>query len=213
MRLYLASQGVKVPAKVDKGRIRNLNFNINDPDGHTVELVEYTPEGWTQREQGKFLPETRIATHLRHVGVLVGDLDAALKFYCGVLGGHETWRGANNSKELSWVNVKLSDSDDYVEFMLYSELPPPDKRGKQHHLCLEVADVEKTKALLEQRAGRIGYTRPLEVATGKNHKRQINLWDPDGTRIEVMEPKTVDGAPAPSSTLPPPKLASAASSP
>jgi lactoylglutathione lyase len=205
MRAYLAVQGIKVPDKVDKGRIRNLNFNITDPDGHTVELVQYAPDGWTVREKGKFLPETRISTRIMHVGVLVGNLEAALKFYCGVLGGQETWRGANNPKELSWVNVKLPDSDDYVEFMLYSELPPPDKRGKQHHLCLEVLDVARAKALLEQRAARVGYSRPIEIATGKNRKRQINLWDPDGTRIEVMEPKTGDGVPAPSSNLPPPK--------
>jgi len=208
MRRYLAAQGVKVPDKVDKGRIRNLNFNVTDPDGHTVELVEYTPDGWTLREQGNFLPDTRISTRLRHVGVLVGDLDAALKFYGGVLGGKETWRGANNPNELSWVNVRLPDSEDYVEFMLYSELPAPDKRGKQHHLSLEVPDVAKAKAILAERASRVGYTRPLEVATGRNHKRQLNLWDPDGTRVEIMEPTTVDGVPAPPSPLPPPKVIS-----
>ena len=43
MRVYLASRGVKVPERVPKGRIGNLNFNIQDPDGHTVEIVEYMP--------------------------------------------------------------------------------------------------------------------------------------------------------------------------
>jgi lactoylglutathione lyase len=33
----------------------------------------------------------------------------------------------------------------------------------------------------------------------------MNLFDPDGTRIELMEPGTVDGAPAPSSIAPPPR--------
>ncbi len=45
----------------------------------------------------------------------------------------------------------------------------------------------------------------MEIATGVNRKRQLNLWDPDGTRVEIMEPRTVDGVPAPSSTAPPPK--------
>jgi hypothetical protein len=31
------------------------------------------------------------------------------------------------------------------------------------------------------------------------------LFDPDGTRVELMEPKTIDGKPAPSSALPPPR--------
>ena len=207
MRVWLASRGVKVPDKVGKGRIGNLNFNISDPDGHTVEIVQYAPDGWTVRGQGKFMPETRISTHIAHVGILVGDLERALRFYGDVLGGHETWRGSRDSQELSWVNVKLPESDDYVEFMLYSALPAPDKRGKQHHLCLVVPDVAKTKAILEARAARVGYSRTMDLATGVNRKRQLNLWDPDGTRVEVMEPGTLDGQPAPSSSAPPPKPA------
>jgi lactoylglutathione lyase len=213
MRDFLASRGVKVPEQVGKGRIGNLNFNATDPDGHTVEFVQYAPEGWTLREKGKFMPDTRISTRMTHVGVLVGDLDPALKFYCDILGGKETWRGGRDPKQLNWVNVKLPNTDDYVEFMLYSQLSSPDKRGKQHHLCLVVPDIEKTNAVLAERAARVGYTRPLEVATGINRKRQLNLWDPDGTRVEVMEPRTVDGVPTPSSTAPPPKLGSASPNP
>jgi lactoylglutathione lyase len=204
LRAYLGACGVKVPEKVDKGRIRNLNFNVADPDGHTVEMVQYAPDGWTMREKGNFLPETRISKRLMHVGVLVGDLDAALKFYGGILGGKEFWRRGRNTNELSWVNVKVPTGEDYVEFMLYSELPPPNQRGKQHHLCLEVESVEKARAALEQRASRCGYQRPLEIATGVNRKRQLNLWDPDGTRVELMESRTTDGLPALSSTAPPP---------
>src|SRR5450631_4264387 len=62
MRLYLASRGVAVPKQVGKGRIGNSNFNIKDPEGHTVEIVQYEPAGWTVREKGKFLPATRIST-------------------------------------------------------------------------------------------------------------------------------------------------------
>src|SRR6266481_9160385 len=54
MREYLASRGVKVPDKVGKGQIGNSNFNIVDPDGHTVEIVQYEPGSWTLREKGKF---------------------------------------------------------------------------------------------------------------------------------------------------------------
>src|SRR5258706_8921144 len=70
LRTWLASQRVKVPEKVDQGRIRNLNFNVADPDGHTVEIVQYTPDDWTLREKVNFLPETRISKRLMHAGVL-----------------------------------------------------------------------------------------------------------------------------------------------
>jgi catechol 2,3-dioxygenase-like lactoylglutathione lyase family enzyme len=204
MRLYLASKGVKVPAKTPAGKIGNLNYMIKDPDGHLVEIVQYSDSGWTVREKGKFMPETRIATHMRHAGIVVGDLDASLKFYRDILGGSETWRGGGNPKVLSWVNVKVAEGQDYVEFMLYSQLPAADKRGKEHHICLEVEDVEKAKKILMERAARVGYTKPIDAKVGINRKRQLNLWDPDGTRVEMMEPVTVDGVPAPSSAAPPP---------
>jgi lactoylglutathione lyase len=68
-----------------------------------------------------------------------------------------------------------------------------------------VPDIEKAKAELESRAASAGYTRPLEIRTGINRRRQLNLYDPDGTRVELMEPHTVDGKPAVSSNAPPPR--------
>jgi lactoylglutathione lyase len=204
MRVYLASRGVTVPQKTPRGRIGNLNFNIFDPDGHTVEIVQYMPDGWTLREKGNFMPGSRISTHLKHVGIIVTNLTASLKFYHDVLGFQETWRGARGTNQLNWVNLKVPDGSDYVELMLYAELPPPDKRGTAHHMSLEVADVEKAKATLEARPAFTNYSRPLQIQTGVNRKRQMNLFDPDGTRVELMEPKTVDGIPAPSSSAPPP---------
>jgi len=55
MRKYLASFRIAVPKAVGKGRIGNSNFNIKDPDGHTVEIVQYEPDGWTVREKGKHM--------------------------------------------------------------------------------------------------------------------------------------------------------------
>jgi lactoylglutathione lyase len=42
------------------------------------------------------------------------------------------------------------------------------------------------------------------MQVGKNGKRQVNLYDPDGTRVELMEANTVDGKPVAPSTAPPP---------
>jgi lactoylglutathione lyase len=193
MRTFLESRGVKVPDTVGKGRIGNLNFNIIDPDGHQVEIVQYLPDSWTMREQGKSMTDGRVSTRLRHVGIIVTNLNAAVKFYRDVLGFQETWRGSRPStNQLSWVNLKVPEGEDYLEFMLYAEAPAPNQRGTQHHLCLEVPDIEQAKTAVEQRTSASHYSRPLEVRTGVNRKRQMNLYDPDGTRVELMEPKTVD---------------------
>ena len=205
MRVYLASRGVKVPEKVGKGRIGNSNFMITDPDGHLVEIVQYEPDGWTVREKGKFLNGPRVSTHIAHLGIIVGKLDDAMKFYGDILGFTEIWRGSKDGKVLDWVNMKLPESSDYLEFMLYDKQPDLGRLGTLHHICLEVPDIEKAKARLEANPAHAIETKPMEIKTGTNRKRQMNLYDPDGTRSEVMEPKTVDGKPAPSATAAPPQ--------
>ncbi len=204
LRRALASKGVKVPEKASVGRIKNQNFNITDPDGHTVEIVQYMPDSWSVREKGKYLPE-RVSSRIMHVGILVGSLEPAMQFYGGILGFQEFWRGSSGGKVLNWVNMRVPDGDTYIEFMLYDQLPAPTARGTAHHMCLEVPDIEKAKAWLEARPAMKQYTRTLEIRTGTNRKRQMNLYDPDGTRLELMEPNTVDGKPAPSATAAPPR--------
>src|SRR6185295_8370684 len=149
MRVYLASRGVKVPEKVGKGRIGNLNFNITDPDGHTVEIVQYEPDGWTLRDAGKHMPETRISPHIMHVGIMVRNLDRAMAFYHDILGFQEVWRGGRDATQLAWVHMKVPDGDDTLEFMLYAELPPMERRNGFQHLCLETEDISKTAAALK----------------------------------------------------------------
>jgi lactoylglutathione lyase len=47
-------------------------------------------------------------------------------------------------------------------------------------------------------------TTGLALASVLLAQDEVNLFDPDGTRVELMEPNTIDGKPAPSSTAPPP---------
>ncbi len=204
MRAYLGSKGIKVPDKVPKGRIGNSNFNVKDPDGHTVEIVQYEPAGWSVRDKGKAIGPSRVSPRMMHLGIIVGAVDPAMKFYRDVLGFTETWRGSSKGTQLSWINLKVPDGDDYIEFMLYDEIPAPDKRGSQHHIALEVPSVAASVAALEKNPYRSQYAKPMEPKTGINRKRQLNLFDPDGTRIELMEPVTIDGKPTPSSTALPP---------
>jgi len=103
------------------------------------------------------------------------------------------------------VNMQVPDGMDYIEFMLQKEFPAPDKRGTAHHICLETPDLGKALAALEAKPSRRIYERKIEARVGINRRRLSNLYDPDGTRVELMEPGTVDGTPTPSSTAPPPK--------
>jgi len=84
------------------------------------------------------------------------------------------------------------------------EHPTPARIGSLHHFCLEVPDIVKASETLKARTLPAGCKPPTEMKAGINRKRQINYYDPDGTRVELMEPHTVDGKPAPSSDAPPP---------
>ena len=204
LRRYLAAKGVAVPEHAQRTRIGNLSFNITDPAGHTVEMVQYLPGGKTVATDGQFMSDARIAMHMTHVGLLVTKLDPEYRFYTEILGFKETWRGSASGTVLSWVNLKVPDGEDYVEFMLEKEEPEATHRGGAHHLCLQVTDVAASVRRLQEGPYGKGYTQPMVVRTGVNRKRQANLFDPDGTRTELMEPHTVDGRPTPSSTAPPP---------
>lgn len=210
MYAYLKSRGAELSdtAVVEKDQTGNKSFNVKDPDGHVVELLQYMPDSRTARDYGKLMPATRISDHIMHVGVLCGDLDRSMAFYGGILGLREFWRGSSSPRMLSWVNIRPAEGQDYIELMLYETLPAPDSRGTAHHASLRVPDAEKALAELQKRAAEGLYTpqagKQLTIHVGVNKKRQINLYDPDGTRIELMEPNTIDGKPAPNSTAPVP---------
>jgi catechol 2,3-dioxygenase-like lactoylglutathione lyase family enzyme len=205
MRKYLGSKGFKVPEKIPTGRTGNFNFTVSDPNGIRCEIVQYTTTGFTGKNIGKDLPETRISKHMSHVGFMVANLDSALKFYQNILGFKETWRGSSDGTMLSWVNMKVPDGEDYIELMLFDKAPDRNRKGTMNHICLVVDDVAVAGNVLQSRKLPEGCKQPSVMKTGINRKRQINYYDPDGTRVEIMEPKTVDGLPVPPSTAPVPK--------
>ena len=90
-----------------------------------MEIVQYEPDGWSMREKGKFMSDARISKRILHLGILVGAVEPAMQFYGGVLGFQEIWRGSRDGKILSWINMKVPDGGDYLEFMLYDKIPAP----------------------------------------------------------------------------------------
>jgi len=206
MRAYLRAKGIDVKAGTGgKTRTGDYAFEIKDPDGTLIEFVQSLPDGIESQAAGRFMPAARIADGIYHAGFLVGNLDKSLAFYEGILGFTETWRGSSDGKELSWVNLKVPDGKDYIELMLYDKLPS--NFGGKNHLSLVVPDLQKAITELESRPAYktyLTYGKPLEMQVGKNGKRQVNLYDPDGTRVELMEARTADGKPVPPSTAPPP---------
>ena len=188
LRAYLASKGVKVPEKLEPMEDGNRGFDVEDPDGHVVEFVQFMPGSLHSRNFGKFLPEGRISQRIIHVGVVVKDRAASDHFYQEILGFKEIWHGGMTDKETDWVDMRVPEGTDWLEYMLNLHNPDPHELGVMHHFALGVASV---KAGYETAVKR-GYKSSEQPQIGRDGKWQFNMYDPNFTRVELMEPKPVE---------------------
>lgn len=189
MRLYLKSKGVQTPDNINQGRDGNINMIVTDPDGHKVEFVQYRPGSLHTRGKGRYISPQRVSDRILHVGVTIADQSAADKFYKDILGFSEIWRGGSTDTSLNWINMKVPEGTDYVEYMLISSKPSRQQLGTLHHVALLVPDIQKAFEAVRERS-----TNPASLQTpriGRNNRYQLNLFDPDGSRAELMEPYTV----------------------
>jgi catechol 2,3-dioxygenase-like lactoylglutathione lyase family enzyme len=188
LRAYLASKGVQVPKTLEPMGDGNRGFDVTDPDGHTVEFVQLMPGSLHSTHFGQNLPDTRISTRIIHVGLVVRDRAAADRFYKDILGFQEIWHGGMKDSQTDWVDMRVSDGTDWLEYMLNVHEPDPHTLGVMHHFALGVPSV---KAGYETAIAR-GYKSKEKPQIGRDGKWQFNLYDPNYTRIELMEPKPVE---------------------
>lgn len=197
----LDAMGLK-PAKVRKARAGNLLTDIRDPDGQLVEFLEYQPDSLHTGAAGKALGKGRISDHLMHAGVTARNLEASLAFYRDKLGMQEVWRGGPTDNEVRWVNLLIpGERGDSIELMVSPEKPSRGQLGSMQHICLEVPDIPASWKTLLGRG--VPDEARYQPRVGRNRRRLLNLFDPDGSRVELMEPRTADGRQAPRSARQP----------
>lgn len=158
-----------------------------DPDGHRVQFVQFASAREPERPQ----PDRRISTRILHAGLTVRDAAVADRFYKDLLGFSEIWRGGRTEGTTSWINMRVPDGTDYLEYMLTAV--PPDRRqlGTSHHVALVVASIQDALELVRARTAADDPNHRANPQIGRNNRWQLNLYDPDGTRVELMEPWTV----------------------
>jgi len=183
LRDYLESKGVKVPASLKLGLDKNYSFMIDDPDGHRVEFVQYMPGGLHESNFGKLVPDTRVSKHMIHVGFTVQDRAAADKLYRDILGFKLMWYGGMKDDETNWVDMRVPDGSDWLEYMLNVHNPSPKTLGVMNHLALGVDKIQPAY----QQILATDYAPPQPPKIGRDGKWQLNLYDPDLTRAELME--------------------------
>jgi lactoylglutathione lyase len=183
-RLKTRGYDVQQPA----ARCQQAAIRVTDPDGHTIEFVEvqWPPPAVPAAKEGRPLSD-----RVLHAGVIVGDEQRAHGFYRDALAFLEIWRGGRPEGVTRWVNMRVPDGTDYVEYMLSTSAPDRRERGVLHHLCLRVPDMQDAWEEVARRAVRFKRPMPGPPQIGVNGRYQLNLYDPDGTRVELMEPYTV----------------------
>ena len=187
LRDYLASKGVKVPESLKPGIDGNLSFMIKDPDGHDIEFVEYVAGSLHARNFGKFLPDTRVSERLIHVGTTVSDRAAYDHLYRDILGFREFWHGGMNDDRVDWVDMAVPDGTDWFEYMLNQKNPSAKTLGVMNHMAFGVPDVQAGY----QKVMSHGLKPAEPPKIGRDGKWQLNLYDANLTRAELMEPKPV----------------------
>jgi len=85
-----------------------------------------------------------------------------------------------------WVALQVPDGTDWLEYMLNVK-PDPDlgTSGVMNHISLGVKDMKQAQAKLEARGWKPNAKEHAQM--GRDGKWQLNLYDPDSTRIELME--------------------------
>jgi catechol 2,3-dioxygenase-like lactoylglutathione lyase family enzyme len=188
LRDYLAAKGVEVPAKVAKDPDGNLSFVVKDPDGHSVQFVQYMPGSIQTRNFGKHLAATRISDHMLHVGVLVRDPAKADAFYKNILGFRLQWKGGPIDNKVEWISLMVPDGYDWIEYMVRDTTPTPQQLGVLHHYALSTMDIQQVYKTVTER----GYNPPKPPAIGRDGRWLLQLYDKNFTRTEMMIRKPVE---------------------
>ncbi len=187
MRLYLAAHGVQVPSAITQEANGDRTFAVHDPEGNAVEFTQLAAHPVPPPHD----PGQRLSTHILHAGFAVRNPEALNRFYRDLLGFHLYWQGEPKPGPPDWISMQVPDGTDWIEYML--KLPPTASReqlGMANHFAPGVANVHavQQRLIAEKRDPAPQKHKPQ---LGVDGKWQLNLFDPDGTRVEFMEFKPV----------------------
>jgi catechol 2,3-dioxygenase-like lactoylglutathione lyase family enzyme len=185
LRNYLVKN--QIPAEKLTKCGENSCFSVFDPEQHRLVFVQQSPS-----------PPVEIpgayssfpgASPIIHAGFVVRDRAVEDHFYKDILGFHLYWQGGMKDGEKSWVAMQVPDGTAWVEYML-NIAPDADHHtlGVMNHIAIGVPDIH----IAEQALIKNGWKPGEKPKLGRDGKWQLNLYDPDDTRVEFMEFKPVE---------------------
>jgi len=177
MRDYLLSRGVKC-SEVKRSASGDKFIEVRDPEDHRV--VFLSPGNGTMST----VAVSPLSNQIIHAGFVVRDRAAEDAFYKDILGFRLYWHGGMKDDETSWVAMEVPNGTNWLEYMLNIS-PTADHHtlGVMNHISLGVIDIKAADARLIQN----GWKPTEDPKLGRDGKWQLNVYDPDDTRVEYME--------------------------
>jgi catechol 2,3-dioxygenase-like lactoylglutathione lyase family enzyme len=177
MREYLLAHGVKC-SEVKRSDSGDTYVEVQDPEDHRVLLL--SPGNGTMSS----VAISPLSNQIIHAGFVVWDRGAEDAFYKDILGFRLYWHGGMKDDETSWVAMEVPNGTNWLEYMLNIS-PTADHHtlGVMNHISLGVVDIKAADARLIKS----GWKPTEEPKLGRDGKWQLNLYDPDDTRVEFME--------------------------
>jgi catechol 2,3-dioxygenase-like lactoylglutathione lyase family enzyme len=183
LRKHLATSGIPVPPAVTVEKNGDRSFEVRDPEGNKVQFTQPGSHPPAQPQNAS----QRLSTHIMHAGYKVHNRAALDRFYKDILGFHLYWQGGNPDTRIDWVMMQVPNGTDWIEYMLYLPAHPTlAQLGSANHLAPGVTSVAELQKKLESRGWKPQPGKNSQVL-GVDGKMQLDLTDPDGTRIEFME--------------------------
>jgi catechol 2,3-dioxygenase-like lactoylglutathione lyase family enzyme len=185
LRKYLEGNKVKV-GKLTKWTDGGT-FSVDDPEGHHLVFIQ-TADSNTPilGMPGAYEAPSRHWPKIIHVGFIVRDRPAMDHFYKDILNFRVSWPGGMKDGETNWVDMQLPDGTDWIEYLLNVPANADQHtRGIMNHFAVAVADTKAADRELQDANLRLSINEQPTI--GRDGKWQLNLYDPDGTRIEIME--------------------------
>ena len=169
---YLESKGVDASYSDRYG----TRVAVQDPEGHRIEFVDRK----RMRSEDHSIASPGEPRRIIHVGFVVWNRENIDHFYKDILGFHVYWHGGMKEGEDKWVDMQVPDGTDWIEYMLNV---PENATHKMNHIALGVPDIHAA----QQQLIKNGWKGTEEPKIGRDGKWQLNLYDPDETRVEMME--------------------------
>ncbi len=190
LRSYLLGKGVSVPDRIERQANGARWFWVKDPEGHRIEFVQASVQARLVPAVA-YLQEPQVSREILHAGFIVHDRAAEDHFFRDVLGFHEGWQGGMKDNQIDWVDMQVPDGTDWIEYMIHGPGPvSAEESGVLNHFALGVQNMHEAMELLEQHGWHASPRQDAQI--GRDGKWQLNLYDPDRTRVELMEFRPVE---------------------